>query len=387
LENDIQVKTKVYEKRNSYQSLYICQGLTSSEEQTKRALNILGQSIDHQPLEWNDILNQIILDLKTPLIDQETFVITPFVADEMRLISDIDIPRYLYHRYRYEIFPLAKRLDHFPPYLQIEPSSICNYRCVFCYQIDESFSESKSKNMGSMTFELYRRIVDEVQGNIEFISLASRGEPLICPELSQMIEYSKGKFLNLKVNTNASLMTESHCHTLLCGGAQTIVFSADAATEPMYSKLRVKGNLDRVLKNIERFAKIRETQYNDLPIITRVSGVYVNDSQNIEDMKLLWGGLVDQISFVNYNPWEKIYNAPLSKINKPCSDLWRRMFIWYDGKVNPCDTDYKSTLAVGNIHEQSIVGIWNGGNYTALRKRHLKSQRQSLEPCRRCLLI
>ncbi len=53
------------------------------------------------------------------------------------------------------------------------------------------------------------------------------------------------------------------------------------------SKLRVKGNLDRVLKNIERFAKIRKTQYNDLPIITRVSGVYVNDSQNIEDMKLL----------------------------------------------------------------------------------------------------
>ena len=104
-------------------------------------------------------------------------------------------------------------------------------------------------------------------------------------------------------------------------------------------------------------------------------------------MKLVWGGLVDQISFVNYNPWEKVYNAPLSKINKPCSDLWRRMFIWYDGKVNPCDTDYKSTLAVGNINEQSIVGIWNSENYTALRKQHINTQRQSLEPCRRCLLI
>ena len=385
--NDIQVKTKVYEKRNSYQSLYICQGLTTPEDQTKRALNILGQGIDHLPLEWKEILKQVILDLENPISGQKTLVITPFVADEMRLLSDLDIPRYLYHRYRYDIFPLIRRLDNFPPYLQIEPTSICNYRCVFCYQIDESFSGNKSEFMGSMTLDLFRRIVDEVEGNIEFISLASRGEPLICPDLSQMMEYSKGKFLNLKVNTNASLMTESHCHTLLCGGAQTIVFSADAATEPMYSKLRVKGNLDRVLKNIERFAKIRETQYNDLPIITRVSGVYVNDSQNIEDMKLLWGGLVDQISFVNYNPWEKIYNAPLSKINKPCSDLWRRMFIWYDGKVNPCDTDYKSTLAVGNIHEQSIVGIWNGGNYSALRKRHLKSQRKSLEPCRRCLLI
>ena len=385
--NDIQVKTNVYEKRNSYQSLYICQGLTSSEEQTKRALNILGQDIDHLPLEWKYILNQVILDLKNPLSNQETFIITPFVADEMRLLSDLDIPRYLYHRYRYEIFPLTRQLDNFPPYLQIEPTSICNYRCVFCYQIDESFSKNVSEFRGSMTLDLYRRIVDEAEGNIEFISLASRGEPLICRELSQMMEYSKGKFLNLKVNTNASLMTESHSHTLLCGGAQTIVFSADAAMEPMYSKLRVNGKLDRVLKNIERFAKIRKTQYNDLPIITRVSGVHVNDSQNIADMKRLWGSLVDQISFVNYNPWEKIYNAPLSKINKPCSDLWRRMFIWYDGIVNPCDTDYKSTLRVGNFNEHSIVELWNGGEYSDLRTRHEKAERQSVEPCRRCLLI
>lgn len=323
--NDIHFNTKVYEKGASFKSLYICQGLTTPGKQRKRALTILKECFDSLQLEIKDILKQVMLDLENPSIDQETFVISPFVADEMRLLSDLDIPRYLYHRYRYEVFPLTKQLDNFPPYLQIEPTSICNYRCVFCYQIDESFSKNKSEFMGSMTLDLYRRIVDQVEGNIEFISLASRGEPLICHDLNEMLDYSKGKFLNLKVNTNASLMTESYCHMLLCGGAQTIVFSADAAVEPMYSKLRVNGKLDRVLRNIERFAKIRETEYNSLPIITRLSGVYVNDFQNIKDMKLLWGGLVDQISFVNYNPWEKLYNAPLSKINKPCSDLWRRM--------------------------------------------------------------
>ena len=182
-------------------------------------------------------------------------------------------------------------------------------------------------------------------------------------------------------------MTESYCHMLLCGGAQTIVFSADAAAEPMYSKLRVNGKLNRVLRNIEQFAKIRETEYNSLPIITRLSGVYVNDSQNIKDMKLLWGGLVDQISFVNYNPWEKLYSSPLSKINKPCSDLWRRMFVWYDGTVNPCDTDYKSTLAVGNIHEQSIEKLWHNDKYSSLRDKHKSGKRQKINPCKRCVLV
>ena len=83
--------------------------------------------------------------------------------------------------------------------------------------------------MGSMCLDLYKKIVDEAEGNIEFLSLASRGEPLVCREFAGMMEYSIGKFLNLKVNTNASLMTEAHCHALLCGGARTIVFSADAA--------------------------------------------------------------------------------------------------------------------------------------------------------------
>ena len=75
-----------------------------------------------------------------------------------------------------------------------------------------------------------------------------------------MIEYSIDKFLNFKVNTNASLLTEKHCHALLSGGAKTVVFSADAAEEPLYSQLRVRGKLKKVLENIERFQKIREVE-------------------------------------------------------------------------------------------------------------------------------
>ena len=42
-----------------------------------------------------------------------------------------------------------------------------------------------------------------------------------------------------------------------------------------------------------------------------------------------------------------------------CSDLWRRMFVWFDGKVNPCDYDYKSLLSNWNAHALSISEIWN----------------------------
>ena len=382
----METTTKIYKKHNSFHEMHIAKGDTSPLEQTQRALIVL-KGNDNWPENRTELLGQVCADLDGSSSSKELFHITPFVADEMFLLSDEELPRYIFHRYRYEIFPTDHRLDNYPPYLQIEPSSICNYRCVFCYQTDEKFSEKKSVHMGSMGLDLYKNIIDKAEGNIEFLSLASRGEPLICKDFTEMMEYSIGKFLNLKVNTNASLMTEAHCHALLCGGARTIVFSADAAEEPLYSQLRVNGKLDRVLRNIERFQNIRETQYRSCPIISRVSGVLVKELQNMESMKNLWGGLVDQISFVKYNPWENVYDSPLSQVSQPCSDLWRRMFIWFDGTVNPCDTDYKSMLKVGNVKDQPLTKMWRNKDYNLLRETHLSKQRNGLSPCNRCVVV
>ena len=71
-----------------------------------------------------------------------------------------------------------------------------------------------------------------------------------------------------------------------------------------------------------------------------------NNEQNFNSMEKIWGDLVDQVAFVNYNSWENSYNKPPNGIVEPCSDLWRRMFIWWDGKCNPCDVDYKSSLSI-----------------------------------------
>ena len=378
--------TAKYQKHNSFHELHISSGKTDPELQTSRAVGILTK-YSCKNLQETQVLPKVINELQGQVPQKIKFSITPFVADEMQLLDDEEIPRYLCHRYRYEIYPQLKKLDKYPPYLQIEPSSVCNYRCVFCFQTDKAFSEKKSTHMGTMSLEMYQRIVDQAVGNIEFLSLASRGEPLICKDFDKMMDYSIGKFLNLKVNTNASLLSEKHCHALLCGGAKTVVFSADAAEEPLYGQLRVHGKLERVLKNIERFQKIRDTEYRGTPLITRVSGVLVKEAQNMEKMRNLWGSLVDQISFVKYNPWENVYDSPLSSVEEPCSDLWRRMFVWFDGKINPCDTDYKSHLMISNIKDKSISSTWKSEDYTKLREAHLNQKRKDVNPCNRCVVI
>ena len=91
----------------------------------------------------------------------------------------------------------------------------------------------------------------------------------------------------MKINTNASLLNEKKIHAILSGGVTTIVFSADAADSELYAKLRVNGKLEKVLKNIELFNKIKETKYKNSKIISRVSGVKVGENQKIGSVFLL----------------------------------------------------------------------------------------------------
>ncbi|OGX38687.1 MAG: radical SAM protein [Omnitrophica WOR_2 bacterium RIFCSPHIGHO2_02_FULL_50_17] len=384
------METETYQKHHSFENFF--SSLQSDIHfQKQRVVELVNRHLSASTVQpgQKEVLSAAIKDLIADEASKPNFKITTFIADELSRTNDGDVPRHIFHRYRYDVYPRQRKLESYPPYLQIEPSSICNYRCVFCYQGDKEFTDKSGDHMGYMTLDLFKRIVDEIIGNVEFISLASRGEPLACKEIDQMLEYCAGKFLGLKINTNASLLNEKHCHAILAGGVNTVVFSADAAAEPLYSQLRVRGNLGKVLKNIRMFNSIKQKHYPDSKIITRVSGVKFSAEQEMTSMADLWGELVDQVCFVVYNPshgLDNIYQAPQNTVTTPCSELWRRMFIWYNGQVNPCETDYKSTLSVGNIGEKSIAEVWSSEKYNKLRMAHANKQRIGVYPCNRCVV-
>lgn len=306
---------------------------------------------------------------------------------EFDRVSDQDVFRYLFYRYKYNKYPELKIVDDYPPCLQIEPASVCNLRCVMCFQTDTSFSGSHSAHMGYMSTKLFKDVIDQAEGNVEAITLASRGEPLLNRHIVEMLEYCRGKFLGLKVNTNASVLTEKIIHALLSSDVQTIVFSIDAADKELYEKIRVGGNFEKLVRNLDRFNEIRAKQYPDSQTITRISGVKINELQDIEDMEQAWSAYADIVAFTNYSPWESSYDNAVNDIEAPCTELWRRMFVWQDGIANPCDFDYKSLLSKWNVAEMSVSEIWTSEAYEVLRRHHLGGTRSELEPCKRCISV
>ena len=81
------------------------------------------------------------------------------------------------------------------------------------------------------------------------MTLASR-EPLVSKEINEMIKYTSGKFLNLKINTNASLLTEEKFMQYYLVTLKQWFFGGCPDSD-LYKKLRVNGSLEKTIANIK----------------------------------------------------------------------------------------------------------------------------------------
>jgi len=316
---------------------------------------------------------------------EDEYILKGHELFEFDKLEEKNYLRYLIYRYKYNIFPKLHIVDKYPPHLQIELSSICNFRCVMCYQSDKSFSSKSFGHMDMMKYEVFTKIIDEIQDEVEAVTFASRGEPTLHQDFSKILKYINNKFLAFKLNTNASMLNEKMIHDILSSNMQTLVFSIDSFEKEQYEKIRVNGNFDKIFRNLELFTNIKQKEYPNSKLITRVSGVKIKDDQSIDDMKKTWSNYVDAVAFVPYTPWESSYDNPINNLSHACHELWTRLFVWADGRANPCDYDYKSTLSKWNVKFLNVQEIWNSREYEKLRNYHLNKKRNLLSPCNKCL--
>lgn len=290
---------------------------------------------------------------------------------------------YLIFRYKFKIYPLLRKPTNFPMHLLVELVSYCNLKCIMCFQSDPTFTEPPY--MGQMSVDLFKKIIDEaVRENCGSLTMASRGEPTLHPQFGEILKYIKGKFFDIKLNTNAMLLNEEKCHQILKNGVTELVFSVDATSKEEYEKVRRNGNFEQVVNNIKQFHKIRTEFYPDSKCRTRVSGVKYNQNFNAEKFINFWGAIVDNVACVTMENFSNTYNnKPVNKTT-PCPCLWWSLYIWFDGTVSPCDYDYKSLLNMGNIQNKSIKEIWTGEKFPELRKDHINGNRSRHIPCDRC---
>lgn len=203
----------------------------------------------------------------------------------------------------------------------------------------------------------------------------------------QMLKHvsAKKNFFDVKINTNATRMTESDCHDLLSSSVNVITISVDADSKDLYEQIRVRGKFDKLVENVDRLFEIRAKHYPDSKAEIRVSGVKFRDDQDETRFALFWQRRSDNVAYVQAQArWDTYGNAPHPENTRSCDFLWERLYVWYDGSTNPCDEDYKSYLSPGKVGDRSLREIWCGEELTRLREQHLSGRRGERVPCDRC---
>ena len=297
----------------------------------------------------------------------------------------IKVIKYVVFRFKFLESGKKKINLGYPPYILIEPVSTCNLRCSFCFQTDKSFT--KKPFMGVMKMELFKKVVDEADNlGVGAITLASRGEPTLHKNFTQMLDYlsSKKNIFEIKINTNATFLTEEVSKSIFKNKVTQVVISADHYQKEEYERLRKNSNFEKILKNVDNLYNIRKL-YKDNMTEIRISGVDADKNLNREKFKNFWITRSDHVTAsYPFERWNTYENHIHEEINDPCENLWDRMYVWFDGKVNPCDADYKSYLSFGNLNDNSINEVWNHKKINKLRFDNLASKRKDYNPCDRC---
>ena len=302
-------------------------------------------------------------------------------------LNDLEkIFKYAVFRYKFHKCGKEKINLGYPPYLLVEPVSTCNLRCPFCFQSDKSFT--KKPYMGVMDFELYKKIIDEADElGVGAVTIASRGEPTLHKKLDKMIEYvaNKKNIFEFKLNSNATFLSEKICHAIFKNNVNQVVISGDHYVKEHYERLRLNSNFEDVVKRVDMLFNIRKEFYPDSTTEIRISGIDNERTLDREKFRDFWIKRSDHVT-ASYplERWNTYENKEDPKINDPCEFLWDRMYIWFDGKVNPCDADYKSYLSYGNFKEKTIKEIWNGEIIKKLREEHFENKRNKVNPCNKC---
>lgn len=297
------------------------------------------------------------------------------------------ILKHLNFRFNFQNSSNRLSIPEVPPYLLLEPASACNLRCPMCFQIDKTFT--RKPYMGIMDWDFFCRIVDEANEiGIGAVTLGSRGEPTLHPRYADMIEYvsKKENIFEVKTNTNATFLDTNKIHKLLESDIDTIVISADHYEKKTYEKLRKGANFEKILINVEQLHKIREKHYPKSKTKIRISGIDYYKNLDKKKFYTFWKKYSDDVSVAPaIERWDTYKNDPKNdNITTPCSYIWDRMYIWWDGICNPCDSDYKSYLQFGDAKKNTIKEIWNSNRHKELIKIHTDGNRKKKTPCDRC---
>jgi radical SAM protein with 4Fe4S-binding SPASM domain len=281
------------------------------------------------------------------------------------------------------------------PYIIIvDPLNVCNLRCPLC----PTGTGDLERKQQRMEWDTFTRTIDEVAPYAYEVNLHNWGESLLHPRIFDMIEYVNSKNIATNMSTNFNRASDDKIDNLIKSGLEYLILSIDGITQDTYVKYRVRGNVNKVLGNVEKLIQRRKELGSRTPFIEWQFIVFEHNAHELEAArKMAYEMGVDRfrvippgIPFASKEPeklkddWflkddEGRVEAFQGDVPSSCFYLYRSMTTNPDGGTAPCCIVYGDKNDFGDFKTQSLSDIWNNQKYQSARSLFKKGGR-AVEP-------
>ena len=315
-----------------------------------------------------------------------------------------------------------------PRSLYLETTNRCDSKCQTCIRTFQTLEPP-----ADLTLERVQAIVAQFPV-LDRVVLHGIGEPLLNPQIFDIVAYLKTRVASVLFNSDAISLTSSRAGRLLESGLDEYRVSMDAATAATYRQLRGVDRFERVTANVARLVGLQRQLGRTTP---RVSLWFTATRPNVDELpgfvqlaadlgvgevyvqRLVFNGmglateanalhgrlraqelarLTDAEALATHhgiamrasgltNPLASLQASDDARPWSGCQRPWTLAYVTANGNVLPCCVspwvarDYAG-LVLGNAFAERFEKIWDGTRYQQFRTDFETTTPP--DPCRGC---
>jgi radical SAM protein with 4Fe4S-binding SPASM domain len=323
------------------------------------------------------------------------------------------------------------------PYrMKIESTNICNTKCQLC----PTGIGLVGRPRGKMDLDGYKRLIDRTAWHLMAVDLSMWGDPLIVPEIYDMIRHAhdKGVWTYISSNLHAFKLdaAKGQAEAMVKSGLDMLTVSLHGASQATFEAYQPGKSFEEAVAKVRHIVAVRDRMRSRTPDV-QLNFVVLKQNEHERDaferlaaelgckavfstpaMNVRFLGRDKNLVSLNLAPdvlakrtqehldrWlpddKRHVLAPYRAMrdgaldfeqfngHKPfnCSWPWQAAVVNWDGQVVTCCGSFDPAEDMGSVFDQPFGKIWNSEKYRMARrsfKRKLDDAQAKDNPCATC---
>jgi radical SAM protein with 4Fe4S-binding SPASM domain len=266
--------------------------------------------------------------------------------------------------------------------IYIEITNQCNLICDFC--------ATSNRPIRTMSVDEFRMICEQIRFFTDFIYLHVQGEPLLHPQLYEILQIAEKFSLNVQLVTNGTLLEKRIDHLLASPAIRQISVSLQSMQtigylEDSEKRFNLINQLVKLSKS-DKIIQIRLWNYDEQLFTDGINQCLLFFGIRFEDLliekkrystnhKNIFFSLDRQFQWPSDPGW-------LSTVGR-CQGTNSHLAILSDGTLVPCCLDHQGAIHLGNVFETPFASLIEGHRLLSIQTGF--KQNKIVESfCQRC---